>query len=474
MFVLQVKLQIDVATNQLKLRHVRGTLRNLQRIKDIKEADAKKREMLENLQYEATLENQVQQWREAYQNVIMQYDALSIREKALAKKFQHDFSGMSKSNRDILGRYFKRRPKTVLRHATSYDLITLATYFTTNVKPTYMPADCKEYMKVVQNLDVRPARLPPSIDMAHWHHLVRLRRQNLDIEFRMRALQLKIATIEHTINMFEEKIDVRKSYTAEFYEWLKQTRNERIIREQNQEIQLVLKQGQVELAMQGERRDSANAVMIPTAEILNVNEHIRAAGTRKLGALKRTIDFRHKLHLVEWEHRCLRTRFRDLQDDMHFLREITVTRDMRSYLKRVAKGLRDDKTALQLEKQLENAKSSMEKALAMEMSKLENVREKIARVRAKNTELDHAIVELNVKRWALEHQRDLEEETRQDEHAAKKLQLFKERTELIKKVQDNFVELLTLQTEHELLRMRTFPILDFYETLDDRIDNVCQ
>ncbi|EZA49426.1 WD repeat-containing protein [Ooceraea biroi] len=470
----QLKLKIDAAINQLKLRHIRGRLRNLERIKAVKEDDQVKCEISEKRQRGTVLEEQVQQLHDVYQDMLAQHDALCTREKTIAKKLQHDFAILSKSNFEVLERQYKRRPKVSLKNIVACDLVNLAGYLD-QVKPTYLPAECMDYLKILDSLDARPNELPQSIDAVHWNHLVRLRRQKIDVELRIRARQLEIAALERTIGVFEGKIDACKSSVIQLRERLKCAREARITREQDQEVQLVLKRGQVEIAMQGERRDAANAVLIPRSEILKLNEHIRAAGARKLDALKRLIDFRHKLAAAEWEHRCLRTRYLDLEEDLRFLKDVTVTRDMKMYLKRKAKGLRGDKTALQFEEQVETAKSSLEKALSREMNKLKNIQEKIARTKKKNAELDRAIMEMNVKRWELEYERDLDQEAQQSEDTKRRMRLFRQRAELIRKVQENYAELLTLQTEHELLRMRTYPTFDYFETLnDEQSDKVCQ
>jgi len=440
----------------------------------MKEDDRLKHEITKMQQYKTLLEEQLQQLQQPYHDIMEQYEVLCGRDRILAKKISHSFVTLSKSNIEHLDRQYKRRPKVYLKNI-AYDLNNLAKYVLDHVKPSYLPSDCTDYVRSLEHLDVRPDGLPLSIDTHHWRHLVRVRRQKIEIELRMKAQQLDVTAIERTIDVFEKKIEVCSSNVDQLVERLKQKRQERVTREQDKELQLVLKRGQVEINMQGECRDAANAVLITRDEIVTVNEHIRAAGVHKLDALKRIIEFRHKMATTEWQHRCLKMRFRELQEDLHFVEEASVTREMRIYLRRQARGLRDDKTAVQFEKEIENARKTLEKALSREVSKLENIREKIVRTRKRNAELDRAIMEVNVKRWELEHQRDLDEEARQSEHVDRKMRMFRQRSELVRKVQDNYIELLALQTEHELLRMRAYPTLDYYETLDEKQpQDVCQ
>lgn len=427
-----------------------------------------KQEISEKRQYENILEEHAQKLHDVYQNMLAQHDALCTREKTMVKKFQHEFAALSKVNVELLERQYKRRPRVSLKNVAASDLLNLGKYLVDYIKPAYFPIECVDYSKILESLDTRPSELPQSIDTSYWDHLTQSRRQKINVELQIKARQLEIATVERKIAMFDSKIDTCKSSVALLKDRLRTVRDERIIREQDAEVQLVLKRGQVELELRGERCDAMDAVLIPRREIERVNEHIRVAGARKLDVLKRTIDFRHGMVSIEWEHRCLKTKYKELKEDLHFLKDVTVTRDMRTYLKRKAKGLRDDKTAVQLERQIETAKKSLGKVLAKEMNKLENLRQKIACVKKKNAKLDRTITEMNVARWELEYQRDVIGEMKQREHTDRKMRLLKQRSDLIRKLQDNYTELLALQTEHELLRLRTYPTFECFQTLDDK------
>ncbi|XP_011873918.1 PREDICTED: cilia- and flagella-associated protein 43-like [Vollenhovia emeryi] len=469
----QLKLRVESAINQLRLRHIRGRMRNLARVEAVKEDDRMKREIAEKRQYGNRLEEHAQKLHDVYQDMLAQHDALCTSEKTTVKRLQHEFAPSSKVNVELLERQYKRRPRVSLKNVAASDLLTLAKYLVDHVKPAYFPAECADYSRILESLDARPNELPQSIDASHWAHLTQLRRQKINVELQIKARQLEIATVERKLAVFESKINTCKSNVALLKDRWRTARDERITREQDAEMQLVLKRGQVELELRGERRDAADAVLVPRGEIERVNEHIRVAGARKLDALKRTIDFRYGMLSTEWEHRCLRTKFKELTEDLHFLKNVTATRDMRTYLKRKAKGLRDDKTAVHLEREIESAKKSLNKALSKETSKLKNLRRKMACLKKKNAELDRTITEMNVVRWELEYQRDVVGEMRQREHADRKTRLFKQRSDLVRKLQDNYIELLALQTEHELLRLRTYPTLEYFRTLDDK-DKVYQ
>lgn len=452
----------------MKLRHLRGRARNLARVEALKDDERVKREITEARRHSVVLEEDTRKLHDAYQDMQTQHDVLCAREKTIARRLPQEFPSLPKIHVELLENQYKRRPRVSLKNVAAHDLINLGRYLTSHVRPVYLPAACADYARILKSLDARPVTLPKSVHTSHWDHLVQARRQKIELELRSQARQLEVIAAEQTVADFNDKIDASKSRVGHLGGELRRMRDERVTREQDAELQLVLKRGQVEMDLRGERRDTADAVMVPRLEIEKVNEHILAAGSRKLNALKREIDLHHGILSLEWQHRCLRTRFRELEEDLHFLRDVTVTKDMQTYLKRVARRWRDDKTTVRLQRQVEAATKSLEKTFAEEMGKLEKIRGKIASVRKKNATLDRSITEMNVARWKMEHERDLAMEARQREHMDRKMRLYKRRSELVRKIQDNYTELLALQTEHELLRLRRYPTLEFFETLDDK------
>lgn len=467
-FTSQKKLQVDTAINQLKLRHHRGRACNLARVESLQEDERVKCEITKTRQRSVELEEDARQLRNVYQDVQAQYDALCAREKTMTRRLPQEFPSLSQFNVELLESQYKRRPKVSLKNIAVNDLINLGRYLTGHAKPVYLPVECADYAKILENLDTRSTKLPKSVLASHWDHLVQARRQKIELELRIKARQLEILAVERMIAEFEGKVEACKSRADHLDDELRRMRDERMTREQNAESQLVLKRGQVEMKLGGERRDTMDAVMVSRHEVDKINEHILAAGSRKLNALKRNIDFRHDTLSAEWEHRCLRRRWRELEEDLHFLRDVIVTKDMQAYLKRTAKGWRDDKTPARLQRQIETTTRSLERTFAKESDKLEGIRGKILSVKKKNAVLDRNITEMNVARWGMEYQRDLAMEVRQHEHMDRKMRLYKRRSELVKKIQEDYTELLALQTEHELLRMRTYPTLEFFEKLDDK------
>lgn len=170
--------------------------------------------------------------------------------------------------------------------------------------------------------------------------------------------------------------------------------------------------------------------------------------------------------MLQWDHECRKSSLDDLQEDLRFTESVIVTKEMQLYLKRVAKGLSEDKTPQQLEDDVAAVERQFSRLLEDEQARLQSVEKEIANMRRKNEQVDRQILEMNVARCEMEQRRDLIGEARQQQHMQRKLRMVMRRSQLIKKLQDNYAELIELQTEHELLRLRRYPTFHF-TMLDD-------
>ncbi|XP_076766960.1 cilia- and flagella-associated protein 43-like [Xylocopa sonorina] len=462
----RLKLNIEAAVNQLSLRYIRGWLLIRRQIKCLEKEDELKKRILEEEQYGKIVDEQLQGLRQIYEEMVSRHAILVNRDKAMARRFKSEFQYLNKLHLELLERQYARRPRTNLRNLQASDFLDLANQVATRAPCGYLPTECSDYVKVLHNLEARPATLPPTIESSHWEQLIRTRRGKIESELKVRGKQRKIADLGELILAFEGKTEKCRSDVEDMKKNLLDLRKHCSIEELNVEFQLVLKMGQVEIELEGDTKDTEDSIFIPKEEIEDVNKLIRAAGDCKLNALSRLLRFQRGTLLKEWKHECKKKRLEDLTEDQRFLESVTVTKEMQRYLKRKAMGLPEDKTPQQLSEDVAAITRRCEAVVGDHRARLDAIQKEIAAVRCRNERLDRQIIEMNVERCEMEQRRDLIGEGRQREHAERKLRMVMRRSELIKKLQDNYAELIELQTEHELLRLRRYPTLHF-RTLDD-------
>ncbi|KAI4496090.1 hypothetical protein M0802_008130 [Mischocyttarus mexicanus] len=465
-----LKLKLKSAIKQMEFRYVRGRIRNYTRVKNIENYEKMKNEIAKNQQSETTLREELESLENVQKNLVTPMEAMFNREKILNKKFRSEFPSLGRASVDLLLRQYKRRPRTNLKNVIMTDLLDLSKCVVNRVKLIYLPIVCKEYLKILDELDVRPITLPSSIEDNHWEHLLRIRRQRIELELRIKAQQAEIDRAEKMIDIWGEKLKKSQSKTRELRQNLYRMKEDRRIFDLNTEIQLVMRIGQVEINFHGRCNDTLNAILIPRKVIEEANVLIGEAGELKLKAVEHTIDFQKTVRNKEWEHRTLKMRIDDLKDDLRFVQGTNITREIQIYLKRRARGLREDRTAQRLERELETMQNYFGKCLDEWAKRLDEINKKIDRTNRKNDFLDHMIVNMNVVRCEMEHSRDLIKEEKQSRYMDQKMQMIMKRSDLIKELQDNYAELLVLQREYDLLRLRRYPTLKFFQILDKSDD----
>ncbi|XP_078052149.1 cilia- and flagella-associated protein 43-like [Augochlora pura] len=462
----RLKMNIESAINQMHLRYVRGCLRNYRRMVSLREEEKIKKQVSSKEKYLVILQNNMEIFKSLHQELWMQHELITAREKTLSKRFKGEFSTMNKFHVDLLDRQYRRRPRVNLKNLSSAEFADLVAHVSVRSRLVYLAHDCKEYLKALDQLDTRPSVLPMSLDSADWEHLVKVRRYKIESELKLRAKEAEIADAERVIEGFRKKIEKCMADIEQIKENLGENRRQRTVSELDLEMQFVMKMGQVEVELTGDFENTRNVVLVTRDEILAVNVLIEAAGQCKLEALSRLLDFQRGTKLKEWIHGCRKKQLSDLQEDLRFLGVVTVTKEMQQYLKRKAKNLPDDKTFERMTVDVEAAKAQCEKLMESRKARLASIQKDIAITRSKNEELDRQIFDLNVSRCDMELHRDHIAEARQRQHTERKIRMVMRRSNLIKKLQDNYAELLELQTLHELLRLRRYPTLHF-KFLDD-------
>ncbi|XP_046615364.1 cilia- and flagella-associated protein 43-like [Neodiprion virginianus] len=460
------RIRVESAIQQLGLRFWRGCYRNMRRQQMYESEERLKLTISQKEAEIVSLSEEVRRQQSAIADLKGHYDTACNREKWQEKKFKTEFPGLAKVGHDLLKRHYKRRPRSIQKAIPSTYLKEMGKAVLSVAKPFFLMGECLDYLKALDALDVRPASLPPFIDPMHWDHLVRLRRLKVDSEMRVKSALADIAEAEHTVVEFNKLIANLKTEIEMLGEKLNAERLARVNFDQDVEVQFVLKMGQIEVALNSDA-STATAILIPRSVIEEVNVVISIAGTAKLNAMKKTINFGRGINFKEWDHKTRKMRIEDLREELYCVERITVTKEVQEYLKRKAKGFKEDRTQQQLERELELLRRNWEKQLMDWVYKLAAIGAKITAIKKKNSLLDKRIGTMNVVRCEMELQRDVDVESKALAYRKNKMDVLAERSRLVRKLQDNYSELLVLQTEYELLRLRRFPAFKFFKTLDD-------
>ena len=201
--------------------------------------------------------------------------------------------------------------------------------------------------------------------VAHTHVLS----AQIDHELRQRAVSHDLEEAARALADNERRRTELSDACEALRNHLLQARRARIEDDLDAPLQLVLKMGQVEIEeLRGDvYEDTARAVLVPRADIDAVNEAILKSGARKLRVMEKALEFRRGILAEEWEHECLGTLLKHRGVELYYVRLANVTREIREYLRRRAKGQKDDKNAQRMNREFEATRRGQEKVRGVDL-----------------------------------------------------------------------------------------------------------
>ncbi|XP_046600315.1 cilia- and flagella-associated protein 43 isoform X3 [Neodiprion lecontei] len=469
------KVKLESAILQETLRLLRSKWRDLEKTRRMEKIlDLKDNELIPATRYSQELMDELATLEVAVADLRNRYEALCKREKTMDDKFRGEFVDLKPPIVEHLARHYKKRPKAGKTcTCTSITFLTeIGRCVITGDSPEVLPPESIEFLKGLHRLDIMPSNLPPQIDGNHWSYLCKLRRTKIETEIRVKCCAVELAEAEQTVALYQRMIVTNQNRIVQLKEALREHRVSRQRFVEDMEVQLVLKMGQVEVpVLLGKVSDFAEAVLVPAEEVNAVNVAIIKEGRLKLSAMKRTMSFRRIIVCKEWRHAYMCKSLEDLKAEVKVLEDVKVTKEIQEYTRKFAtNALKDKDVKITFERDIESLNQWYRRMVEAERNNLEKIRTTIKYRRRENVRLD-AMIE----RISLANARDSahvkkEAMDKENKFTKDRMEAIMKRTRLVKDVQDSYNELLVLQSELELLRLKTYPTLRFKSEAKERGD----
>ncbi|XP_028169027.1 cilia- and flagella-associated protein 43-like [Ostrinia furnacalis] len=458
------KLQVDSVIGQENLSLMRLRRANLdrveaaERLEDMRADIAKYEAEVETLQQElADIQTQSAECQAAY-------DALAAKDKYMERSFKNHFADLSPIIVDQCYKVFKKRPKWHQRATTTAAALhELAASVLASHRPVHMHPDCVEYYKGVEQLDLI-SNMPPVMDEALWATMCKLRRAKIENEIRMRALVQETAFVESAQTGWQKAIQARRGHLASTADLIVQHRETQELLARNKTIQLVLPAGQVEIMTTGHMEDFEDATLILKEDIEKINNVILKVGEMKLRMMRKQMDFRKGILSTEWQHAQAKMKLRHMTQELYSYQRLKIPKELQLYLKNKELGYTEEQDYVRMEKEMEASKMSVNKLLAEQVRRVEELEVKVNKVTAQANALEKLVVALNVKVSEKRLHEDPLEPIRVRRIFKRRMETLVMRSQLIREVQANHTSVVLLQTELELLRLKTYPTLASFRT----------
>ncbi|XP_029667223.1 cilia- and flagella-associated protein 43-like [Formica exsecta] len=390
------------------------------------------------------------------------YDNLNKAEKRQETKFRSEFADLKQPIVEHLLRHYKKRPRIGRLITTSVTYLTeVVRCVAASEKSDILPRECLDFLRGIDALDTMPRNLPPQININHWRTMCKLRRAKVEVETKVRCCAVEMAEAEQTLSFYQKTMQSADNVVACKKVCLENIEKSLMQLAEEMEIQLVLKMGQIEVPLQGCPSDYENTVLVTREELLRVNECIIETGRSKLAAMHKSMHLRKVVSQQEWQHARAKMVLDDLQQELKDVQQFKITRNVLEFLSR-------DPCSVNLEKDYEKIKINLRifqnrfrELLALEKARLKETKRLMAKWKKKNDKMSK---ELKSKSSDVEEFRKLlNDPCRKKDEESRKMRLaaIARRTKLIIKAENNYEQLLALHAHLEVLKLRTYPTLQF-------------
>ncbi|KAM3957531.1 cilia- and flagella-associated protein 43 [Aphomia sociella] len=458
------KLQVDSVIGQENLNLMRLRRTNLDRVEMAEKLEEMRAQIsrlekeMEELQKEANCATSQAEECQAT------YDSLAQKDKYMERTFKNHFADLSPIIVDQCYKFYKKRPKWQQRAShTPAVLLELAAAVLAAARPPRLHADCSDYYKGVEQLDLI-SNMPPVMDEVLWTTMCKLRRAKIENEIRMRAIVQEIAYVDSMSVGWNKAIAARRSLLSALHERILEHREAVELAARNKTIQLVLPAGQVEILTTGHIEDFEDATLILREDIEKINNVILKVGEMKLRMMRKQMEFRKGILSKEWEHAQTKMKLRHMEQELYSYQRLKIPKELQSYLKNKELGYTDEQDYVRMEKEMEASKVSVNKMLTEQIHRVEELELKITAIEAQTSQLENLITTLNVKVSEKRLNEDPLEPIRIRRIFKRRMDTLVLRSQLVREVQANHTTIVLLQTELELLRLKTYPTLASFRT----------
>ncbi|XP_059155950.1 cilia- and flagella-associated protein 43-like [Physella acuta] len=455
LFMRKIKVMMVVYQEELKILRLRFTMLVQE------ELNTKEKDLLENLEHKKHLKQisfeALAETRKNMEQFRNDYEHLQAEDKYLDKSFRREFTDLSGLNVDLLYKQFKRRPRT-----QKYKAVDAAKSLNPFIdRPSSAMQLNHLKSQLAHGLDEldKNSNLPDGIESSAWDKMCRLRRAKVESE-----LQLKIkANILAEMNLFlqkrqdeDDKLKVDIENLNHSLSRMKEDEQRFIL---NLEVQLLLKQGQIEVDASSFIRDFRNSVLVHRNVVEDLNTTIKQLGERKIASMVESKDFRKGIIQLEWEHKKMSMQMEDLENKMKDIQFIKVTREIQAYLQEEDYETKKAEEISKLEMTLIQLKKFHEKTIEQKKLLLKELTRNTKVKQKNNKKLDAELLDLNVVVNERKQIEDINVENRDDDATYRRYNEIVQRRKLVDLAKAQAQEVAVLRAEVERLRMRTFPAL---------------
>ncbi|CAO2585808.1 Cilia- and flagella-associated protein 43, partial [Lemmus lemmus] len=272
----------------------------------------------------------IQKAREDLEVFKEHHDNLVAEDKILERSFKKEFSEISGHQVDILFKLFKRRPR-VHKQKTHADVNSLVPYGERSGSGKLNKDNFTQLMKSMDELD-NISNMPEGLDPYVWEHFCTTRRAKVENEYKVKQ---KVVGLQEMTTFLRKRVEDDEAVQHEIekvFQELLRLQDEKMKFQMNLTIQILLKQGQVELENFQLILEYPDAILINKNIIEDLNSVIRAQGQKKVASMTESKEVHKGIYQIEWEHKKMEMEMEDLNQKAWDIQMLFFSRYRQKYL----------------------------------------------------------------------------------------------------------------------------------------------
>lgn len=458
LFMRKIKVMMVIYQEELKILRLRYAMLIQEEIeirdKDLNQTLDHKRK-LKQLAFEAVSES-----RKNYDNFRNAYELLQAEDKIIDKSFRREFGDVSALMVDQLYKQFKRRPRIQKYRAVdtpgaSKSLNPYSDRPSSSLQLNFQRSQVDHGLDELDKL----GNAPEGCEQNVWDRMCKLRRKKVESETMLKIKSNILADMMSFMQRRQEEDDRLKNDIEDIghqFNKLKEDEQRFVL---NLEVQLLLKQGQIEVDAGPFIRDFRESVLVHRSVVEDLNNTIKQLGESKIASMVESKDFRKGIIQLEWEHKKMSMQMEDLENKMKDIQFIKVTREIQAFLQEDDYEAKKAAEISTLEQTIALQKKHHEKNVDERKKILKDLSKNVKGKGTANGKLDKDLLDLNVVVNERRHIEEVNADSKDDGGAEKRYQEIVQRRKLVDLAKAQAQEVAVLRAEVERLRMRTFPAL---------------
>ncbi|KAM7385486.1 hypothetical protein PAMP_001568 [Pampus punctatissimus] len=410
------------------------------------------------LAYKDEIEEEVKKHEREVELFHETYDSILAEDKVLDKEFRKEFFDVPRHVVDHLYKLFRRRPR-VQKMRTQTD---------NNQNPfkqqslcgSLAPDGLGNMLMAMEELDAQK-NMPEGLNPMIWERFCLVRRTKVESEQKVRMKALALAEMQSFLQKRRDEDKAAQQEIKNLTDQLESLHKDKYRFLTDIMVQVLLKQGQVEVSRTDFTPDYSDSVLLHRTVVEDLNRTIRTLGEQKIAAMAETKDLRKGIIQLEWENKMKTMQIEDLKNKARDIQMLRLSDDQKEYLNKTDRDSRVSKQVSTVKKTIAFQEKTHLKDVKISKKKIEQLSRQAVMKAERNAVLDQEIHDFQVTVAEMRHiyQATASEEI-QVVKTEERYQEILQRRKLKDIARAQAEELAFLMAEVERLRMKNFPSLD--------------